>query len=93
MEDVDICSEQPDGWRYVYRIESKRCPSFSYTGATSNLHHRLQQHNRRENLSTAPYVPFRLAFTAAFPSKHRALAFESYLKSGSGLAFARKRLW
>ena len=28
----------------------------------------------------------------AFPDKHRALAFEKYLKSHSGRAFAKKRL-
>jgi putative endonuclease len=29
----------------------------------------------------------------AFETKHDALAFEKYLKSGSGQAFANKRLW
>ena len=81
------------GYWYVYRLHSIRHPSFGYTGVTSNLKRRLQQHNRGENKSTAPYTPFHLEFAAAFPSKQRALAFEAYLKSGSGHAFAKKRLW
>ncbi len=38
-------------------------------------------------------MPLRLDGYAAFRAKEQALAFERYLKSGSGHAFARKRLW
>ena len=86
-------ASEDKGWWHVYRLESKSCPSFGYTGLTANLHRRLLQHNRGENCSTARYAPFNLTFSAAFPSKQRALAFEAYLKSGSGHAFAKKRLW
>lgn len=83
----------PKGYWYVYHLQSIQHPSFGYTGVTSNLKRRLQQHNRGENNSTAPYTPFHLKFSAAFPDKFRAIAFETYLKSGSGHAFAKKRLW
>lgn len=80
-------------WWYVYRLQSTSNPTCGYTGLTRRLRRRLKQHNRGENPSTAPYVPFSIVFAAAFPEKHRAKAFEAYLKSGSGHAFAQKRLW
>jgi putative endonuclease len=82
-----------EGWWYVYRLRSRRDPGFGYTGVTRNLRRRLQQHNRGANPSTARYSPFTIVFAAAFPAKLRALQFESYLKSGSGHAFASRRLW
>jgi predicted GIY-YIG superfamily endonuclease len=82
-----------DRWHYVYRLQSIPDPSFGYTGVASNLHRRLAQHNRRENPSTAPHAPLQLVFAAAFPDKKRAHGFENYLKTGSGCAFSRKRLW
>ncbi len=42
---------------------------------------------------TAAHRPWALEFYAAFPDKKVALNFEAYLKSHSGRAFARKRLW
>jgi predicted GIY-YIG superfamily endonuclease len=85
--------ESNGNWYYVYRLQSRSTPAFGYTGLTRNLHRRLLQHNRGDNPSTAPHAPFRIAFAAAFPCKQRALSFEAYLKSGSGHAFAKKRLW
>jgi len=46
-----------------------------------------------EYTSTAPYAPYRFVFCSGFPNKMTALAFESYLKTGSGKAFAQKCLW
>ena len=40
----------------------------------------------------AKYKPWRLFSFHYFASKETALAFEKYLKSGSGRAFAKKRL-
>ncbi|MGC9452962.1 MAG: GIY-YIG nuclease family protein [Oceanipulchritudo sp.] len=79
--------------RYVYRLASKTDPNFYYTGCTGNLKCRLRQHNAGDVRSTRLKRPYRLVFYAAFPSRQRALAFEAYLKTGSGHAFARKRLW
>ena len=80
-------------WWWVYRIQSIQTPSMGYTGLTQNLKRRLDQHNRKENPSTAPYAPYHITFFCAFPDKGTALSFESYLKTGSGKAFAKKRLW
>lgn len=78
---------------YVYRLQSTTFPDREYTGSTSDLKNRLRQHNAGQNTSTAPYVPWRLVFYAAFESRETATDFERYLKTGSGKAFGRKRLW
>jgi putative endonuclease len=54
---------------------------------------RLAAHNRGESVHTAKFLPWPLETYIAFETKHDALAFEKYLKSGSGQAFANKRLW
>ena len=78
---------------YVYRIESTRDPSRSYTGFTEDLKERLRAHNNGSNASTAPFRPWKLIFYASFNDRDKALDFERYLKTGSGKAFANKRLW
>ena len=78
---------------YVYIMESIRYPILRYIGFTGNkLDLRLKQHNEGTTTSTARYRPWRLIWTGAFQDKQMALAFETYLKSGSGRAFASKRL-
>jgi predicted GIY-YIG superfamily endonuclease len=52
----------------------------------------LEKHNKGEVPHTAKHLPWTLEFFAAFPETHTALAFEIYLKSHSGKAFASKRL-
>jgi hypothetical protein len=41
----------------------------------------------------AKFKPWRLITSIAFSDDLKALAFERYLKTGSGRAFAKKRLW
>jgi predicted GIY-YIG superfamily endonuclease len=78
---------------YVYLIESLYDPSRRYVGFSTNLRQRLAEHNDAKLTTTASHRPWRLATYLAFSSKKQALAFENYLKSGSGHAFAKKRLW
>jgi predicted GIY-YIG superfamily endonuclease len=77
---------------YVYIIRSNDFPDHEYTGATANLKHRLADHNRGRSAHTAKFAPWTLVWYSAFPDKGTALAFEKYLKSHSGRAFAKKRL-
>jgi putative endonuclease len=42
---------------------------------------------------TSKYAPWKLVTYVAFSDRQKAEAFEHYLKSGSGHAFAKKRLW
>jgi predicted GIY-YIG superfamily endonuclease len=78
---------------YVYLIESESTPRKRYVGYSDDLRQRMVDHNSGKNVSTAPYRPWRLQTYLAFATKAQALAFERYLKSGSGHAFANKRLW
>jgi putative endonuclease len=63
-----------------------------YTGCTSNLSDRLKRHNNGEILYTSTRLPFQLITHIVFTDKYKAYNFEKYLKSGSGKAFAFKRL-
>ena len=78
---------------YVYCIESQSLPGRRYIGFTEDLRQRISDHNDGCNRSTAPRRPWRLKGYVAFDDKLAALAFERYLKTGSGHAFRRKRLW
>lgn len=77
---------------YVYIIGSTISPEKEYTGATADLKRRIADHNAGKSFHTAKYAPWILLWYGAFPDKITALAFEKYLKSHSGRAFAKKRL-
>jgi putative endonuclease len=77
---------------YVYIIRSRSFPNQEYTGATADLRRRIADHNAGKSKHTAKFMPWELIWYAAFPDKQKALAFETYLKSHSGRAFAKKRL-
>ncbi|RZI99334.1 MAG: GIY-YIG nuclease family protein [Brevundimonas sp.] len=78
---------------YVYLLESHAGPTKRYVGVTSDLKARLLEHNSGKSLHTAKHRPWRIVTYIAFSERSQAEAFERYLKSGSGHAFARKRLW
>jgi putative endonuclease len=77
---------------YVYILQSLKAPEHFYVGATGDLRERLKKHNAGEVLHTAKYVPWAVKTYIAFTEEKQAFAFEKYLKSASGRAFARKRL-
>jgi predicted GIY-YIG superfamily endonuclease len=79
--------------RYVYLLESQALSVQRYVGVTSDLKQRLAEHNAGKSPHTSKYVPWRLVTYVAFSDREKAAVFERYLKSGSGHAFARKRLW
>ncbi len=74
----------------VYLLQSTPHPSQYYVGLAGNVDDRLQQHNRGESLHTAKYRPWKLIVTVQFADDHKAHAFERYLKTGSGRAFAKR---
>ena len=78
--------------RYVYILESLAFPGKHYTGMTDDLRARLKRHNAGDVRNTARYVPWRLETYVAFAGEKKASAFETYLKSGSGRAFAKRHL-
>jgi putative endonuclease len=77
---------------YVYILQSIETPARHYIGVTADLRVRLDKHNAREVSHTSKYAPWTLKSYIAFADEKRALAFEKYLKSASGRAFAKKRL-
>ena len=78
---------------YVYLLQSLAYPEQRYIGLTANLEQRLAAHNAGQSSHTAKYRPWKIASYLAFADEAKAVAFEQYLKSGSGRAFAGKRLW
>lgn len=74
---------------YVYILASEAEAGRFYVGHTTDLGQRLEDHNSGKSVHTAKYVPWRLQTYVAFSDK-KAAAFERYLKSGSGRAFAKK---
>lgn len=78
---------------YVYLIQSESRPDQRYVGFSEDLKARLKAHNVGQSVHTAKYRPWRLVTYLAFHERQRALEFEGYLKTGSGNAFANKRLW
>jgi len=77
---------------YVYILRSVLNPERYYIGITEDLRARLQRHNAGSVAHTSKYVPWTVKTYIAFRDKERAFAFEKYLKSPSGRAFAKKRL-
>jgi putative endonuclease len=78
--------------KYVYILESIETPEHYYVGVTDDLRARLQKHNAGDVTHTSKFRPWRIKTYIAFSDGDRANAFEKYLKSGSGRAFAKVRL-
>lgn len=77
---------------YVYVMKSKKYPKELYKGYTSDLKKRVRRHNSGLSKHTARFKPWDVIFYCAFKNKRKALDFEKYLKTASGIAFMRKRL-
>ncbi len=78
--------------KYVYILESIADPDRHYTGVTEDLKARVVKHNAGDVPHTSKFKPWRVNSYIAFSDEKRAIAFEKYLKSASGRAFAKKRL-
>ena len=77
----------------VYLLQSESSVEQRYVGVTSDLRQRLTKHNAKESPHTSKYTPWKLVTYVAFLDARKVESFERYLKSGSGHAFARRRLW
>jgi len=78
--------------KYVYILGSLADPERHYVGVTGDLRGRLKRHNAGEVSHTSKYAPWAIKTYIAFQDEAQAFAFERYLKSPSGRAFAKKRL-
>ena len=76
---------------YVYAIKSVH-RDYIYVGLTDNLTRRLDQHQRGQNKTTAPYRPFILIYQEVCDTRAEARVREKYLKSGVGKEFLKRLL-
>jgi putative endonuclease len=76
--------------RFVYIIRSLSNPERYYVGLTSNVPQRLDVHNSGGSQHTRKHRPWRLVVSLEFATERSAAAFEKYLKTGSGRAFAKR---
>jgi len=77
----------------VYLLQSISHPQQRYIGLTSNLKERLEAHNAGKSPHTSKFRPWRIVVAIRFDDDSKAVAFEKYLKSGSGHALANRHLW
>ena len=75
---------------YTYILRSLSHPSQRYIGSTSDLRARLEKHNSGQVSHTSKFMPWKVETYFAFETLTKAQAFERYLKSGSGHAFAAR---
>ncbi|MDD4287925.1 MAG: GIY-YIG nuclease family protein [Candidatus Peribacteraceae bacterium] len=77
---------------FVYLLRSFSNPEHIYVGITNDLERRLMEHNQGRNVHTNKFKPWKLMTSIAFDERGKAEAFERYLKSHSGRAFAKRHL-
>ena len=75
---------------FVYSLRSETAPERYYIGMTEDLKSRLDAHNRGTVPHTRKFKPWVIEVAIAFHEKDKADAFERYLKSHSGRAFAKR---
>jgi predicted GIY-YIG superfamily endonuclease len=76
--------------KFVYVIRSLVDPIRYYVGRTSDVRRRLAVHNSGGSQHTATLRPWELVAAIEFTKESSAVAFEKYLKSGSGRSFAKR---
>ena len=76
----------------VYILRSQSHPDQRYIGLTNDLNVRLEKHNSGGSLHTSRFRPWEIETAVALKDPAKAAAFERYLKTGSGFAFAKKHL-
>lgn len=79
--------------KYVYILQSLKDAKQRYIGVTTNLNERLKDHNTGKSPHTAKFKPWQVVVAIRFANDQKADAFEKYLKSGSGHAFANRHFW
>ncbi|MDI6734144.1 MAG: GIY-YIG nuclease family protein [Patescibacteria group bacterium] len=76
---------------YVYVLQSLRTKEL-YTGYTSNLKKRLEEHNCSRNISTKHAIPWKLIYYEACLNILDAKRREKYLKTSQGIKLMQRRL-
>ena len=76
--------------KYVYILESLDSLNISTSGLRTTCAHDWRSIMRAKCRIRRKFGPWRMSTYFAFSDEARAFAFERYLKSGSGRAFAKK---
>lgn len=75
---------------YVYILRSIAHPVQRYIGLTDDVDRRFVEHNSGQSTHTSKFRPWKMEVVISFAEKSKAVAFERYLKSGSGFSFSKK---
>jgi len=89
---VDPAGDTKRGMHYVYILRAKGDATQHYVGYSADLRSRLKEHASATRGYTSQRDDWALHWYCAFHEEPSARAFERYLKSGSGRAFARRHL-
>jgi len=68
---------------FVYILKSLNYTK-TYTGISTNIHKRLQEHNLGKNKFTKKYRPWKILFSKEVGTRLEARKKEKYLKSSAG---------
>jgi len=83
-----------EGERQYWHVYILRCSDNKpYTGFTQDLDDRMSRHQRGSVPATKKRRPLDLLTYITFTNMHHAIAYEKYLKTGSGRAVLYKRFW
>jgi putative endonuclease len=78
----------------MYTVYILKCSDNTYyVCCTNDINDRLIRHQKGKISYTSKRLPVTLVHQSVFIDKCKAYAFEIYLKSGSGRAFAIRRLY
>ncbi len=77
---------------YTYILKNTETNRY-YIGYTPDLKNRLEKHKKGQVFSTKSNLNYNLEWYCAFKTRTQALEFEKYLKTGSGIAFMKKRFF
>jgi len=75
---------------YVYILESIKYKNKYYTGSTSNIVKRINEHNAGRSRSTKPFKPWELVYHEEFPDRGEARKRENQIKRYKGGEAFRK---
>ncbi|QQR83475.1 GIY-YIG nuclease family protein [Candidatus Peregrinibacteria bacterium] len=75
---------------YVYILRSLKVLNETYVGFSTDFERRLAEHNLGKSIHTNKFKPWKIDVLVSFENRKKAEAFEKYLKTGSGRAFAKR---
>jgi putative endonuclease len=76
---------------FVYVLRSQSDKKF-YTGFTTDIVNRVEEHNSRKVISTRTRVPFELVYYECCINQNDAIHREKYLKTTYGKRYIKQRL-